>query len=650
MLDVSRIKQLTEKHTKHDDNGEATRPRKGKRGIAESPESLQAYLELHGCVVKEVRDGARGSKMLILDGCPMNSEHGKGTDTAVVWRPTGIGFKCQHNGCSGIGWKNVRERIDPNASKRAVAREAGDEDGFRVGDLDAESGKIILSHIDPLPSGRVFLKAHYEREGVLTLRYYADVPFIWIGNRYVQIENAKLRQQLYHFTEHAVCPKDNKNGEPLLVRFRPTSAKVGTLLDAIKAETHLESSVTPPAWLVLDGDLPPVGELIPCATGTLHVPTRRWLPPTPTLFNTAALTFDYDASAPPPTHWLAFLHQLWSDDRQSIAAMQEWFGYCITGLTKFQKMLLLIGPKRSGKGTIGRVLKELVGAGNVAGPTTASLATQFGLQPLIGASVAIVSDARFTKESSSNITIERLLCISGEDMMTIDRKHLNSVSMKLATRFMFMTNELPRVADASGALAGRFIVITLLKSFYGQEDPDLIDRLLTELPGILLWSLEGLDRLLINGRFTQPESSSEAVQQLAELASPVSAFIRECCFLGGSYQVRIDDLFEGWKAWCQAQGRDRPGTKQTFGRDLRAAHPEIHERQLRSGDERHRVYVGIGLRHAVARGPEHCNSGIELDALSPDATRAAMPGTACHRVPRPDEDPRYADSTDWGSV
>ena len=71
----------------------------------------------------------------------------------------------------------------------------------------------------------------------------------------------------------------------------------------------------------------------------------------------------------------------------------------LTGDTRQQKALLIVGPKRSGKGTIGRILTHLVGTGNVAGPTISGLARVFGLQPLIGKSVAIVSDARFAGEN-----------------------------------------------------------------------------------------------------------------------------------------------------------------------------------------------------------------------------------------------------------
>ena len=30
----------------------------------------------------------------------------------------------------------------------------------------------------------------------------------------------------------------------------------------------------------------------------------------------------------------------------------------------------------------------------------------------------------------------------------------------------------------------------------------------------------------------------------------------------------VDDVYAAWREWCEANGRDKPGTKQSFGRDL----------------------------------------------------------------------------------
>jgi putative DNA primase/helicase len=69
-----------------------------------------------------------------------------------------------------------------------------------------------------------------------------------------------------------------------------------------------------------------------------------------------ALDFVYQRNAPQPTKWLWFLDQLWPGDPQSIEMLQDTFGLLLTGDTSHQKAFLLVGPKRSGKGTIARVL------------------------------------------------------------------------------------------------------------------------------------------------------------------------------------------------------------------------------------------------------------------------------------------------------
>ena len=68
-----------------------------------------------------------------------------------------------------------------------------------------------------------------------------------------------------------------------------------------------------------------------------------------------ATPFAYDPSAPMPEGWLKFLKEIFPDDPQSIMALQEWFGYLLSGDTTQEKILLIIGPKRSGKGTILRI-------------------------------------------------------------------------------------------------------------------------------------------------------------------------------------------------------------------------------------------------------------------------------------------------------
>jgi putative DNA primase/helicase len=215
---------------------------------------------------------------------------------------------------------------------------------------------------------------------------------------------------------------------------------------------------------------------------------------------------------------------------------------------------------------------------------------------LIGKPLAVVSDARLGGKSDQAVLAERLLSISGEDAITIDRKHQSAWTGRLPTRFMLLSNELPRITDSSGALAGRFIIIVLQNSFYGREDTGLGDRLVTELPSILNWALVGYRRVFARGHFVQPSASNEAIEELELLGSPIKAFIRDKCCIGPEHSVPVELIYEAWRTWSEKNGRRDAGTKQTFGRDLRAAIPGLRMTQPREGDDRVREYQGIGMK------------------------------------------------------
>jgi putative DNA primase/helicase len=451
---------------------------------------------------------------------------------------------------------------------------------------------LVLSPSAPLDSAKEMLRRCYAIETSRTLHHQQATFYKWAGTHYREAEREEVRSEAYNFLDGAQRVINDQ-----AVPFNPTRAKVSDVVEALAAAAQLPFGVRPPTWLSDEPRFPAI-EMLPCANGLLHVPTRTLIPHTPDFFGIYAVPYPYDAAATPPATWLAFLNSIWPDDRESIVALQELFGLLLTPETKHQKAFLIVGPKRSGKGTIARVLTALLGPENVAGPTLNSLSQNFGLAPLIGRSLAIISDARLSGRADAHVIAERILSITGEDSLSIDRKFLPAWTGRLSTRFLIMTNELPKLSDASGALASRFIILRLMRSFYGREDMTLASRLLDERSSILCWAMVGLDRLTKRGHFRQPESALQAVRDLEDLASPIGAFVRDRCLLDEHYSIECNKLFEAWVTWCGDNGRDRPGTTQIFGRDLTAAFPQVETKQVRipETDKRLRFYCGVALQ------------------------------------------------------
>lgn len=452
---------------------------------------------------------------------------------------------------------------------------------------DAAPDTLVLDLKSPMRSARHFVERHHDSDQGRTLHCLNRSWYTHAGGRYVEVDGDVVRASIYGFLDKALKPVKNS-----LVPFDPDMREVTRVVDALRSEV-IVSSGAQPFWL--NGYTgPEARDICSMINGLLHLPSRQLLSHTPGFFTVNSVPYAWDPRAPAPVEWLKFLDMLWHDDPEMVEAVQEMFGYLLTTDTSQQKMFLMLGPKRSGKGTIARVLSAMIGQHNVVSPTLDSMATQFGLQQLIGKQLAIIPDARLGP--SDHKLVEKLLQVSGEDGTTVERKNIAHWTGKLPTRFIIITNEMPRFTDASGAITSRFIVLETRRSFYGREDKGLEARLMAEMPAILAWAMDGRDRLVARGRFIQPASVGETVEEFEALNSPISEFLKECCAIGPLLRVPCKALFHAWSAWCADQGvrHGGAGTVQLFGRDLRAAVPGLSKIRPRSGN-REREYVGIAL-------------------------------------------------------
>jgi putative DNA primase/helicase len=190
--------------------------------------------------------------------------------------------------------------------------------------------------------------------------------------------------------------------------------------------------------------------------------------------------------------------------------------------------------------------------------------------------------------------VERLLAISGEDKVTINPKNKKQMHVRLPTRIVIVSNELLKLPDASTALVERFILLQTRRSWLGKEDRTLEAGLREELPAVLNWALEGLARLNRNGKFTGLPGSEDAKRHMKGLASAVTAFVHECCTINDLLSAGSDDLYAAFKKWAEETGHRRK-SRETFGRDLRAAVPSVRRVYSRTGNRRAYVYEGIAL-------------------------------------------------------
>ncbi len=227
--------------------------------------------------------------------------------------------------------------------------------------------------------------------------------------------------------------------------------------------------------------------------------------------------------------------------------------------------------------------------------------------------VALVGEVELSANPQRAKIVEVLKSIIGEDSISINKKYdAQFPSLRLPTRFVIASNSVPRLLDASGALAHRFVFVPFEMSFVGREDIHLEEKLLKELPGIANWALAGLKRLrAAGGRFTLGDGHKRLASQYAADTSPIMAWLRSEmavhhradpgdlpheCLTRENVSIGKSDAYDLYCAWCENHDIE-PTRPAWFGRDLKTLIPKLQEGQdTRADGSRPMVYRGIGVR------------------------------------------------------
>jgi putative DNA primase/helicase len=382
-------------------------------------------------------------------------------------------------------------------------------------------------------------------------------------------------------------------------KYDPTERKVNAMIHALKGRVLLPDDAEPGSWLG-EGE-PPWGTgeiMISCKNGVVRMSDGRIWPHDARLFvlNSIDTEFAPEATAP---RWMQFLDELWAGDLRSKETLQEWFGLVLTDVLEFQKSLMLVGPGRSGKGTIAKVLRTLLGRNNYCGPSLNQLTSEFGMQHFPGKKLAVIPDARLDGKSNRSIITEKLLSVIAGDPIDINRKNKGFlVGVILRLKVMILSNELPDFKDDAGVIATRFIILQTMVSFLGREEHGLDTRLAGELSGILNWALEGWRRLVVRDRFAPPGNGAN--EELATIASSIKAFVAECCEVGPGFTVGIDTIFAAYREWCGTAGvgwADRLQINQFSAKLHSAFYGQVETvRPRQDNPGRKRMFAGVRLR------------------------------------------------------
>ncbi len=339
----------------------------------------------------------------------------------------------------------------------------------------------------------------------------------------------------------------------------------------------------------------------------LDLKTGETLEYSTTIFNTYVLPYDYDPDAI-CKRWIKFLNEVYENDQERIDLLQEWFGYCLSSDTRFEKFLIQVGYGGSGKGTIDKVQQALIGLENCAASTMGNLEGGFRLTNLIGKQLTTISETDdFAESRGKRKIMATLKAITGNDLVSIDRKNKDMIDVFLPTKVKLLSNETPCFPDNSGAIHRRLMILNHNACFSGKPDINLKDKLMEELSGIAIWAIEGYRRLNQNMEFTVPALSKQSCDEIRLESSPVLKFLKENCLVheslaeGDTFEMTTDHveiekshLRDIFVEWSVVEGHHWRGSG-WFGKALKSALPKLTNARPRVGGKRVQMYVGIKL-------------------------------------------------------
>ena len=266
-----------------------------------------------------------------------------------------------------------------------------------------------------------------------------------------------------------------------------------------------------------------------------------------------------------PEKWLAFLDGLLEAD--DIVCLQEFMGYCLIPSNRGQKMLLIIGKGGEGKSRIGRILKRIFGHNMNSGSLQKLETDKFARADQEGKLLYLDDDMKTEALPSTNV-IKAI--VTAEDEMDLEKKNKQSYQGLLVCRILaFGNGTLKSLFDRSQGFYRRQIILETKDVPPDRiNDPYLADKMMEEVEGIVLWCIEGLERLIRNDyQFTISNKSQLLMNEMREDDDNILSFLESTGYIGlekGTHATS-KDLYVAYCRWCN-DNLDVPVSERSFAR------------------------------------------------------------------------------------
>ncbi|WP_044338089.1 DNA primase family protein [Rossellomorea aquimaris] len=232
--------------------------------------------------------------------------------------------------------------------------------------------------------------------------------------------------------------------------------------------------------------------------------------------------------------------------KEHLDFIYEWFGFQLVRAYWPQCFLLINGVGGAGKSKLIELLTIFVGGDNVSSVSLETLMNdKFSIAELHTKSSNLCADIDPKYMDKPGL----LKNLTGDDLVTANRKYLNPITFKNYAKITFSMNSLPTLTDTSDGMKRRTLILPITNKIkLEKQKADIINDLNNkeEISGLFNRAIEGIKRLNKNKWFSTTSQMESAVNNWFEESDIIQQFLIEKCecdLENNSLYTKGDDLF-----------------------------------------------------------------------------------------------------------
>jgi len=320
-------------------------------------------------------------------------------------------------------------------------------------------------------------------------------------------------------------------------------------------------------------DLDQNAYLLGTKSGVVDLQRGRLLSGTREQLVTRSVASEFDKEADCP-RWRKFVREIMMGDKEMVAFMQRFSGYLLLGGNPERLIFFLHGVGRNGKSVFIETLLKLFG--DYGEPAKSEMIMKHRADRDSESAQPFMLKLRGKRyitasEVGQGMRLDAAVVktLTGGDEITVRGLHAAPVRFTVEGKFVIRCNHRPIIEGGDQAIWDRIVEIPFeLRLTEEEQDTALHAALLTELPGVLQWAIDGCVEYQKNG-LGIPEKVRAQIKKYQEEMDSVSRWLDERVEKDTTGKMEASVAYANYEKWCGVNG-GYPESRQEFKKRLTA--------------------------------------------------------------------------------